>query len=1413
MAAEGFTQMEALRNGGFPQEEVDKWAADRASALVQGGFSQEEVKDYFGVKDPDTSAMKGFVKENLAAAKAEQAEKANPDQKIKAGPKVADDWMESLEAGWQMSVSGLVGRGKGPDVINPADAGTVMEVASQIGTLAGDLPAMVTGGIFGGVAGATGGAAVGTMAGSLPGTAAGAVVGGVVGADVGANALPATLRKIMMDHYEKGDIQNFSEFWDRLSATTWETVKGGAVGAATMGAGRYVGPVANKAGGAVVGALTKTASEIGTMVTVGKALEGKMPNASDFLNAGIVIGGLHGALKIGGKLRSNFAETGEMPHDVVEKSVDDVTIKQELVSDKPTPAEVAEIPNPDKPLAVEKPSTWAKVYQSAIDDLTPLEKATTELKAGELPAGKDPYKLARTFKDWNGKATRFMEYDTLDFKTGKKNGEGLKAIFKDIPNEEKIDLTDSEKQVLTRVSADALEGKGNTWGKLTAYLLSKRAIEKAGQGIETGIDLEHAEAVVSDGKGKYDKIAKRLYEFQDRALQYAVDAELIPEKDAAKIREMNKDYIPFHRLQEEDPFQPKKGKAGKPLKLMKGSEREILDPIESVVKNTKALIRAAEKNRILKSLVELQENAPQGEDLYHGTPEKFSGFNKDQSTYFTSDEAVAKRYASERIIGHDGNGEPIFSKGGEVVKAKIKGETLDLTSKKNWPDKLVKALAESSDPHSKALYEDLKKDGKLSHNKWRDYEKSPELKKYASENGVGKIKHLDSHGNEKGEAFLVHNRQSIEVDGKAEPLFKKVKASQRPIKVSSEEVIKFMESQGIETDGVDAEGMTIFRPSVKGLADNEFQVMRSGKREVWAAREEYAPAIQALDYHPGQTSMWYNVFVKGPATALRAGTALAPDFILRNFFRDQLTAGVYSKYKMIPFTDTLQSIKHMWKKDNVWQEFLSSGGASGGLAELTHYFEGDLSALHSETGVMEKAWNVIKSPLQALHVTSALIENVPRVAEFKKAGGVDGNFDTKIQAALDSREVTLDFARSGAKMRAVNAVIPFLNVGVQGTDRLVREFKENPVKATAKATASLTLPTMMLWWANKDDSRYKDAPRWQKDLFWLVPTDKWEKATSYEDAASRPDDLKRQKADGSWEVNNGHVFRLPKPFEVGVLFASLPERTLDALYQKEGENAFKEFGNTILQGLTPNLLPTAVVPIAEQMLNRSFFLGNQIVTPASEKLLPEYQYDAYTSETAKQVAKMIGYVPFIRDVGSEDAKLASPQVIDNYIRVWSGTMGAYAVQLLDKGLHTAGIGSPVPGPASTLADVPFVKAFMLRYPSAKVQPIQDFYDNYKDNERHYNTVKMLAEKGESAKAQALMNEAPEKMARFTEVRKALTQAHKAIDSVNADPAKSPSDKRQLIDTIYYQMLSIAKAGNKAMRDFEKQVKMTTKKGE
>jgi hypothetical protein len=248
--------------------------------------------------------------------------------------------LESLQAGYQGSATGLIARAALPDVVlDPSHAKWYERALSAGAGMLADLPEMIAGAVAGGA----GGGALGGAVASVPGAA----VGSVLGAGAGSFALPAAIRESYTQALTRGDITSASDFLDRARIVLQSAGKEGLVGALTFGAGgaaaRTVGKVVAPAIGetlsvpaarSIIGTAS-SAAELGTMVVAPAALEGKLPEPEDFLNAAIVLGGMKGAGHVAGKLREVYAKAGVPPEKVVADAQRDPSIRDDLLDRTP----------------------------------------------------------------------------------------------------------------------------------------------------------------------------------------------------------------------------------------------------------------------------------------------------------------------------------------------------------------------------------------------------------------------------------------------------------------------------------------------------------------------------------------------------------------------------------------------------------------------------------------------------------------------------------------------------------------------------------------------------------------------------------------------------------------------------------------------------------------------------------------------------------------------------------------------------------------------------------------------------------------------------------------------------------------------------------------------------------------------
>lgn len=372
-----------------------------------------------------------------------------------------------------------------------------------------------------------------------------------------------------------------------------------------------------------------------------------------------------------------------------------------------------------------------------------------------------------------------------------------------------------------------------------------------------------------------------------------------------------------------------------------------------------------------------------------------------------------------------------------------------------------------------------------------------------------------------------------------------------------------------------------------------------------------------------------------------------PVFAIRNIARDIPTAYVYGSEKNpVKFlSDLLVASKDLAKKTDIAQQYKALGG--GG----SNFFNSGNVAKSANALTNKSMLNKIADAIEEFN---NLTESAPRLAEFKRTLAKTGDEQKALFAAAD---VTTNFSRGGDITKSLDAYVPYLNAGVQGLDKLVRQFYNKPIATVLKGATIVTAPTLILNAINKDNPNYQQLDNRTKDNYYLIP--------------------------------NGDTFiKIPKSRELGVLFGALTERILRS-YSGDTK-AFAGFKETLGTNFSPSnpIENNILSPLAYNIPKNQDFAGRAIVPENMKDRSPKLQYDEATSEISKAIGEMSNI---------------SPKQIDYLIKSYTGVIGQLLLPATTE-KNKKSLISPIT--SQFVAD-----------PLYNNNEITDFYNNYEELKR------------------------------------------------------------------------------------------------
>ncbi len=432
---------------------------------------------------------------------------------------------------------------------------------------------------------------------------------------------------------------------------------------------------------------------------------------------------------------------------------------------------------------------------------------------------------------------------------------------------------------------------------------------------------------------------------------------------------------------------------------------------------------------------------------------------------------------------------------------------------------------------------------------------------------------------------------------------------------------------------------TLQRPQ----GDQFISVLYNGKKKWFEVHEEtLLRSLTAINEKKfasviGRVFMWpFRKFKRLGTTMI----TLAPDFMAANWFRDLFMAFTNSRHAKMP--KPFSGISGAWKALSKSPEMVSIAAAGGA------FYSGYINANDPVATVkaMKRALRqtgfknrILDSPWKLFHFYNdigAASENANRIGSaYIPAIKADVGI---AEAVWESKDL-MNFAKHGdhALMQFFAQSVMFLNARIQGLVRYGQRFKEAP-GITFTKSMMYSMAVLAIWLKNKDDDRYKALPEEEKDMyvhFWP----------------------------------NGKHWRLPKAFEVGMIFGVGVERMFEYFYSNEDDAGkvaidrlwfvFGEVFNFFnRETIVP--LPQAVQPLFEATNNWNAFFQSPIVPEYMQDIAevkPEIVFRSQTSPTMRELANgMPKFAP---------GTLRNPLLLEHLVRGYLGTLGAYAMMMSD----------------------------------------------------------------------------------------------------------------------------------------------------
>ena len=557
---------------------------------------------------------------------------------------------------------------------------------------------------------------------------------------------------------------------------------------------------------------------------------------------------------------------------------------------------------------------------------------------------------------------------------------------------------------------------------------------------------------------------------------------------------------------------------------------------------------------------------------------------------------------------------------------------------------------------------------------------------------------------------------------------------------------------------------------------------RENGEDVWYRVNDHLllDSLTALDADPLKGPL---AILRTPAQLLRKMTTHAPGFLLSHMLRESAQSwAVYNRGSTMPFLSGMQGwanvVRGADSTTHLRQLGLEPGFDYGSGTSAGKKLESHLKAVsdpqtwrdHAAQSLAD-AWHTYEKWIDAADLGT-------RDTIFRKEMEAHGN---EFEAAYQSLANAVNFSRAGSSqiLRTLAALVPFMNARLQGADVVTRAlFRKQGSAANMmyQADGSYAPAQGMPTWAKtvgmmalsgalysmvKDTDEYKNLPQETKDLNWIGV------------------------------LGNGHIIKIPIPFEAGLLGKYSVEHILRAI---DGSDTPKDSKDAFFKGLYDILrldpIPQAVKPLVDIAANRRSLSGAPIESATMQHKPKEDRYDTSTSLLARGIGSLTGQ---------------SPAQIDYLMKGYLGTIGTGALALTDLAARKAGgvdKGGSLP---LTESDIPVIGRVFQDSRMSSSPNIEHFFELRSQAQEMQTAITDYQKHGDFKKAAEVAGRNP----KLLQIKPALDAIGKQMTELNKQMAviKNMPDKAIEPEARQQRLRNIRAAQNLLVADINKYRRM------